>query len=107
MAERDGFPYLNSNQCEELLERRRLLEEEIVRTINHEQLYQKYIGWLEYNDLRENEMINSIYKYSGLQEYKMALFLVGVEHRKQVMDKLPKYEKNKKPELNWIFNYFK
>ena len=107
MVEQYGFPYLNSDQCEELLERRRLLEEEIVRIINHEQISQKHKGWLDYINRRENEMINNIYKYSALHKYNRALFLIGAEHRKPIMDKLPKYEKNNKPELNWIFNYFK
>jgi len=107
LTERDGFPYLNSYQCEEILERRIFLEKEIVRTINHEQLSQKHKGWLEYHDMRENEMVKNIYKYSALHKYNFSLFLVGAEHRKPIMDKLPEYEKNNKPEINWIFNYFK
>ena len=60
LAERDGLLYLNSFQCEEILERRVLLEKEILRKINLESLSQKHISWLEYNDKREHEMIKNI-----------------------------------------------
>ena len=105
--ERYGFPYLNSDQCEGILERISYLEKEIVRTINQEQLSKKHKGWLDYHEMRENEMVKNIYKYSTLHKYNSALFLVGAEHRKPIMDKLSKYNKNDNPELNWIFNYFK
>jgi len=38
---------------------------------------------------------------------KRALFLVGAEHRRPIMDKISRLEKDNSPELNWVFNYFK
>ena len=107
LTERDGFPYLNSDICIKILERRIFLEKEIVTYIDHEELSLKYKNWSEHNDSREYEMVNNIYKYSALHKYNGALFLVGAEHRKPIMDKLPKYEKYNDTELNWIFDYFK
>lgn len=106
LSERFGFPYLNSIQCRELLERIHLLEEYILRMINNDKLFQSYNAWMDINDKRENEMIKNIYSYSALNEYTWALFLIGAEHRKSIMDKIPKFERINKPELTWIFDYF-
>lgn len=106
LSEQLGFSYLNNEQCRELLKSKHLLEEVILRNMNYEKLFQTYNRWLEINDLRENAMIRNIYKYSDLNKYKRALFLVGAEHRESIIDKIPKFERNNKLELDWNFNYF-
>jgi hypothetical protein len=106
LSESIGFPYLNSSQCKEILDREHFLEKDILRMINHDKLFQTYRVWLDINNNRENEMIKNIYSYSSLNNYNRGLFLVGAEHRKEIMDKLSKTERINKPELNWIFDYF-
>lgn len=101
-----GFAYLNSIECRVLLERIHFLEEDILRMINHVKLFQTYKDWMDINDKRENDMIKKIYSYSALNKYNRALFLIGAEHRKPIMDKMSKFERINKPELNWIFDYF-
>lgn len=103
-SKRLGFPYLNSDQCRELLERIHFLENAILRRVNHAKLSQTYKSWLDIHDRRENEMIKNIYSYSDLNKYNRALFLIGAEHRKSIIDKVPEFEKNNKLELSWIFN---
>lgn len=102
-----GFPYLNSEKCQVLFERMHFLEDEIVQDLNLKKLTQTYNGWLNFMEERDNEMIRNIYNYSNLNKYKRALFLVGVEHRKSIMDKIHEFEKNNKIHLAWNFNYFK
>jgi len=82
------------------------MEVDILRMINHEKMFQTYKSLLGIIDKRENEMIKNIYSYSALNNYNKALFLIGAEHRKPIMDKVQKIEKNYKPKLNWIFDYF-
>jgi len=101
-----GFPYLNSEDCSDLLERKLFFEKDILNNINNEDLSQIHNNWLDFNDLRMNEIIKNIYSYKDLNKYKSALLLVGAEHRKPIIDKIKKLEKNNKPELNWNFNYF-
>lgn len=105
-SKRFGFPYLNSIQCIELLERRHSLEADILRMVNHRKLSHTYKDWLYIHDKREKEMINNIYSYSNQKNYNKALFLIGVEHRKSIIEKLPIFEKNNELALNWNFNHF-
>ncbi len=102
-----GFPYLNSRQCKEFLERKRFLENVLVQTLNHEKLSNRHKDWTNFNDERESEMIRNIYNYCKLDKYKNALFLVGAEHKKPIMDKIPEFEKKNQVQLDWNFNYFK
>jgi hypothetical protein len=106
LSEQYGFPFLNSDHHREIMERIRLFEEDFLSKFNHKKLFLTYKSWLDINDKREDEMIKNIYTYSALNKYNRALFLVGAEHRKPIMDKVLNLEKNNYPELNWIFNYF-
>ena len=106
LTERLGFPYLNSCQCTDSLERKRCLEEEIVRNLNHAPLSGGYNDWLHFNDQRENEMIRSIYRYSTSNKYDRALVLIGAEHRKPLMEKIARFEYGKLEGLQWTFDYF-
>lgn len=101
-----GFSYVNSDEHRELMERIRALEEKSLKIINHRKLTQVHKTWLGIIDKRENEMVKNIYSYSSINEYERALFLVGAEHRKPIIDKIPKFEKNCKTKLNWKFKYF-
>lgn len=102
-----GFPYLNSDKCQVLFDRMLFLEQQIVQDLNLVRLTQGYKSWLKFINERENEMIENIYKYSSLNKFQRAIFLVGVEHRKAIMDKIPEFEKTNRIQLNWNFNFFK
>lgn len=65
-----------------------------------------YSEWLNQNDNRENEMVKNIYNYCYRSNYGKALFLVGAAHRKSLINKISKFEINKKQNLDWIFDYF-
>jgi hypothetical protein len=90
-----------------LLERKLFLEGELVQNINHKILTNRYNDWREFNHERENEMIKNIYSYFNQKDYKNALFLVGAEHRKPIMDKIPEFEKHINLHLEWNFDFFK
>ena len=115
LSEQFGFSFLNSDSCSELSERKRFLEETMLIELNHEKLSQAhkdwlnqaYKDWLKLNSDRRNEMIKNINSYSCQNKYERALFLIGAAHRKPIMDKIQKLEKNNEQQLNWNFDYFK
>lgn len=106
LANNHGFPYLNSNEWAMLSERMDVLEHEVIKKINNEKLSQRANDWFNELDARENEMIKNIYNYVENNKYGKGLFLVGVEHRRQIMDKIPELEKKHQLKLDWNFNYF-
>jgi len=101
-----GFPYLNSYQFSELSERRISLEKSILKKMNHEKWLITYKRWEDIIERRENEMVKNIYNYCDRNKYTKAVFLIGAEHKKPIMDKILKFETQNKNDLNWNFNYF-
>jgi hypothetical protein len=99
-----GFPYLNSLECSDLLQKIRLIEEEIVKFLNDKILLNVYKLWQLVTDSRENEMVKNIYDYSKNHCYNNALFIIGAEHRKSIIDKAQEYNMKEKIKLNWNFN---
>ena len=98
-----GFPYLNSDQCTALLERKHAIGLEIVKNINQADFNQAFSHWLNLIDSRENEMVKNIYRYSNLEKYEKALFLVGAEHRKPIMQKVQEFKKTSLVKLEWDY----
>ena len=106
LADNNGFPYLNSKEWTMLSERMDVLEQEVIKKMNNDRLYQRAKDWSTELDVRENEMIKNIYQYIENNGYQKGLFLVGVEHRRTIMQKIPEFEKNHHLKINWNFNYF-
>ena len=105
-ADDKGFSYLNSEDWTLLSERMDVLEEEVIKNIDNGKLNQRYKDWLNVLDIRDNEMIRNIYKYVENNRCEKGLFLVGVEHRRQIVNKIHEFEKNHHLRLDWNFNYF-
>lgn len=103
MTAQDGFIYLNSNQSDELFERIHIMEENIIKSINDENLSRIYKLWNEIHENRENEIINNIYNYSKEHQYNQALLFIGAGHRKSIIKKIKKIEVQEKIKLNWAF----
>jgi hypothetical protein len=107
-----GFPFLNSDQCSEIISRKKVLEKQILDALkkdknqtamDHERLGLAYKHWIDQNDDRENEMLRNIYSYMESKKYAKALFLVGAAHRKSIMQKIHEYESKVKIKFNWTF----
>jgi hypothetical protein len=99
-----GFPYLNSLECSDLLQKIRLIEKEVVKSLNDKILLNVYKSWQLVTDSRENEMVKNIYDYSKNHCYNNALFIIGAEHKKSIIDKIQDYERKNEIKLNWNFN---
>ena len=99
----EGFHYLNSEAFLNFLERKEILEKNIIESdIEKERLYRIYkLFHSEQLDNRENEMIKNIYNFSKENHYNKAVFLLGAEHKKSIMQKITEYEKLSEIKLNW------
>lgn len=106
-TEQFGFPYLSSNFCLETIKYKKKLEAEILKDINLEILSQTYLRWIKFVHERENAMIKNINRYCEYNKFENAIFLVGTEHRKPIMDIVLALENSSKNDLSWNFDYFK
>jgi len=104
MTARDGFAFLNSNKCEELVEKKKITEKYLMEfMMSNNLLFRIYKLFYEEHEKRENDMLQNIYDYSKEHCYDKAIFTIGAGHRKSIMQKIRDYEKNEKFRLNWTF----
>ena len=93
----------------ELLEEKECIEKAIIQSdIKKEVLSNIYnLFHLEQRENRENAMLYNIYNYSKANEYDQAIFLIGANHRKSIMQKIRQYENQSEIKLNWKMFYKK
>jgi hypothetical protein len=80
-----------------------LIEKNALLDINDIGLSNQYIRDKELHQNRETEMLQNIYNYSKIHQYKRALFICGAEHRKSIIQMIPETEEREKLKLNWTF----
>lgn len=99
----EGFHYLNSDNFIDFLEKKEALEKNIIESETQKnRLLNVYkIFHTEQYDNRENGMIQNIYNYSKQNQYHQAVFLIGAEHKKSIMQKIIGYEKLFEIKINW------
>lgn len=106
LIQKEGFHFINSNKFLELLEKKELLEREIIDSESKKhKLLTTYSSHRKQINNRENIMLNNIYKYSKENQYNNAVFLLGAEHKKSIMQKISDYEKLSETKLNWKMMY--
>lgn len=99
----EGFQYLNSDIFLDFLQRKEVLEKNILESeIDKYRLLDIYkLFHAEQFDNRENAMLQNIYNYSKENQYNQAVFLLGCAHRKSIIEKIIKCEKLSEIKLNW------
>ncbi|MCL2155007.1 MAG: hypothetical protein FWH53_05020 [Leptospirales bacterium] len=105
MTARDGFAFLNSKKCNELFEKKKITEKNLIgfMMINKNLLFRIHKLFYEEHDKREYEIIKNIYNYSKENQYNQALLLIGSAHRKSIIEKIEKYKTQENLKLNWTF----
>jgi len=98
-----GFIYLNCIYCINYYNEITKAIENGLQKINKDDLFQTYELWKDINENRENEMLRNIYDYSKAHSYNRAIFTIGAGHRKSLMQKIQKYEREENFKLNWTF----
>lgn len=99
-----GFPYLNSNDSDQIFRDMDSMRRIFVSYANHFQLSKTHKDWLDLNDKRENHWINAIHDYFERNKISSAVFLVGSAHRIRLMDKVKNLQANIP---SWDFYPFK
>lgn len=107
IADEKGFPYLNSNDWTLLSKHLDMIEEQVIKSFHNEELTRRYNDWINILDFRDNQMISNIYKYVNANKCEKGLFIVGVEHRRKIIDKIQELEIKHYSKLDWNFDYFK
>ncbi|HLU85657.1 MAG TPA: hypothetical protein VKZ45_09280 [Vicingaceae bacterium] len=99
----EGFHFLNSRKFLDFLNKKEALEKNIIKSeIQKNRLQNIYkLFHAEQYDSRENAMLNNIYNYSEESQYDQAVFLIGAEHKKSIMQKITEYVKRSDIKLNW------
>src|SRR5690606_24864287 len=99
----EGFHFLNSNKFLDFLEKKENLESNIIESeIEKDRLINIYkLFHTEQYDNREIAMLKNIYNYSKENQYDQAVFLIGAEHKKSIMQKIAEYGKLSDIKLNW------
>ena len=96
-----GFPYLNSNECCDLIENFKTIEENVVNKLNDKKLTDTYNSWKLITNNRDNEMIKNIYNFSKNHNYKKAVFITGADHRKSILNKINDYKLKEEIKIDW------
>lgn len=103
LISKDGFDFLNSKTCTELLYQIRSIEEATLSELNDKNLIQEYNSEKSLGDKREKEMLENIYQYSRRFPYNRALFICGAQHRASFKAKIQAFQKHNELNLNWAF----
>lgn len=102
-----GFPFLNSEDNDQILKDKATMEKIFVARANHYELSKTHKDWIEWNDKRENHWIKAIHDYFEKDKISTAVFLVGAGHRIRLMGKIKSIESNNKSIPLWDFYPYK
>lgn len=102
-----GFPYLNSDDSDQIFKDKNSMEKFFVGRANNSELSKTYKDWLEWNDKRESHWINVIHDYFERNKINTAVFLVGSAHRIRLMEEVKKFQGNSVLIPSWDFFPFK
>lgn len=100
-AGQEGFQYLNGIECYNLFEKMHLIEKNVVIKSNDNKLISDYNAWQNISNARDNEMLKNIYEYSKSNYFNNAVFIIGTEHKKSILEKIDGYNTNENIKINW------
>lgn len=96
LAREHGFPFLNSAESIRLHEEMRILGNRILIDSERNKIANEDI------DAYENSMIHNVYSYSQNEQFDSAIFMCGVAHRKSIIEKVGKFNRQEDINLNWV-----
>jgi hypothetical protein len=92
---KEGYYFLNSTDCMEILDRLAKIEEEVLNEIKNLKLIQEYQTEKLLSDKREMEMIKSIYDIASRYPFDKSVFICGADHRIGIKHKIKHFEKKR------------
>jgi hypothetical protein len=82
-----GFEYLNSSTFATLNARLEEIEDQVVSQSHDQALVRALKEWRSIHELREEGMVDNIYRYSREPGFDRGVFLVGAAHKRGVFTK--------------------
>jgi len=101
LSSEKGFQYINSIACCNLLEDIHSIEVDVVSKINDKKLLEDYRAWQLVTENRDNEMLKNVYTYCKNNTFNNAIFIIGAEHRKSILEKINDYNSKETIKINW------
>ncbi|MBK9023418.1 MAG: hypothetical protein IPL69_05460 [Saprospiraceae bacterium] len=101
-----GFKFLNSQDCLEVLDYKQNIEREILDKYGNDHFNNLYTRYRQMHHDREMEMLKNTYNFSTQNQYRIAIFLVGTEHKRSIIDKVQVFEDKYDMKIKWNFNFF-
>ncbi|HQW70395.1 MAG: hypothetical protein IPO45_17030 [Saprospiraceae bacterium] len=105
-SEMVGFKFLNSQDCLEVLDYKQNIEREILDKYGNDHFNNLYTRYRQMHHDREMEMLKNTYNFSTQNQYRIAIFLVGTEHKRSIIDKVQVFEDKYDMKIKWNFNFF-
>ncbi len=98
-----GFPYLNSEDSDQIHRDKNTMEKIFVSRRNDVQLSKLHKDWLQWNDDREHHWISKIQDCFKENNVNKAVFLVGSAHRVRLMEKIKNLQNSNERSPAWDF----
>jgi hypothetical protein len=101
-----GFPYLNSDRCAQAWVTIYDEVRETIEWIGDAKLRHIYALWTEIHAHRETGMLENINGYCMRYPFSHGVFLLGVRHRKAIVEKIQKQPGIAAPGVSWNLESF-
>ena len=98
-----GYYFVNSDECIDILNKLKTIEESVLTVPNNVMLLKEYNKEKSLHDIRENEMLSTIYNYAIQYPFENAIFICGANHRQSIKNKIKDFETKISFNLNWTF----
>lgn len=102
-ASRGGFPFLNSDQYDAMMDELEEVENIILKELADDKLNEMAQFKNEVNSKRDEVMIDNIYRFAAERTFQTGIFLIGAGHRRSIKSKLDKIAPRYGVEIRWHF----
>ena len=99
----NGYYFLNSSECTDMFNKLATIEEMVLSETNNLKLLNEQKKEKILHDIREKEMLRTIYNIASQIPFDKAIFICGAEHRQGIMQKIEYFETTGNIKLNWTF----
>jgi hypothetical protein len=103
MVDRHGFPLLNSEDNEKIIEKRKELIQNALDFLDNDKLFDLAQMEQEVIEQREETILDNIYQYTAENHYSRGLMLIGSGHRKSILGKIARRSKTESLKVNWQY----
>jgi hypothetical protein len=102
-VEMDGFIFLNCDLNDVLMDDLSEQENQILAAMEDDNLNQINRLRVEVHSMREDEIIENIYKYTSQNTFNTGILFIGAGHRKSIKTKIASYATQEGSRINWHF----